>query len=76
MTRGVKKIMQSKIPNLGKYGDISEYMNRYVSIRLYWQPDKLSCVFYFLTVINGAIEVARTKTSEKKLSMFSINMIK
>ncbi|XP_060589278.1 suppressor of SWI4 1 homolog [Ruditapes philippinarum] len=28
MTRGVKKIMQAKIPNLAKYGDISEYMNR------------------------------------------------
>lgn len=28
MTRGVKKIMQSKVPNLSKYSDISEYMNR------------------------------------------------
>ncbi|XP_045211549.2 suppressor of SWI4 1 homolog [Mercenaria mercenaria] len=28
MSRGVKKIMQAKVPNLGKYGDISEYMTR------------------------------------------------
>ncbi|XP_052816687.1 suppressor of SWI4 1 homolog [Mya arenaria] len=28
MSRGVKKLIQAKVPNLAKYGDISEYMTR------------------------------------------------
>ena len=30
ISRGVKKIVQSKIPNLAKYEDISEFLTKYV----------------------------------------------
>jgi len=29
LNRGVKKLVQSKIPDLSKYDDISEFINRY-----------------------------------------------
>ncbi len=35
MSRGVRKIAQSKLPNLSRYEDISEYVLGYVNVMYY-----------------------------------------